>query len=94
MCAFSNWPGHEFSDIDTDFNLKQIILSKRYYFSDICHRDEQLKPFKLSISRESFLYQGWRLYSRIPETLTAIDSVQEFKKKVRIWVKENIPLLM
>ena len=29
-------------------------------------------PFKLSISRESFLYQGWRLYSRIPETLTAM----------------------
>ena len=51
-------------------------------------------PYKLSISRESYLYQACRLYSQIPENLTVVENIPEFKKKVRIWVKENIPIYM
>ena len=51
-------------------------------------------PYKLSISRESYLYQACRLHSQIPESLASVENVQEFKKKVRIWVKQNIPIYM
>ena len=51
-------------------------------------------PYKLSISRESYLYQACRLYSKLPVNLTATTSVPDFKKKTRIWVKQTIPLYM
>ena len=51
-------------------------------------------PYKLSISRDSYLYQASRLYSRIPESLSATETIPEFKKKIRVWVKQNIPLYM
>ena len=50
-------------------------------------------PYKLSISRDSYLYQASRLYSRIPDNLSA-ESIPEFKKKIRVWVKQNISLYM
>ena len=44
----------------------------------------------LSISRESFLYQGPVLYSKLPETLTSIEVMAAFKRSVKPWVQENI----
>ena len=35
-----------------------------------------------------------KVYSKLPETITAIEQVQLFKKKVRIWVKKNISIYM
>ena len=51
-----------------------------------CRRVES----KLSISRASFYY---RLYNQLPASLINIPKVDVFKKSIKRWVKDNIPLL-
>ena len=48
---------------------------------------------KLSISRGSFYYRGSRLYNQLPANLTSIPKLPAFKKSVKQWVRDNIPLL-
>ena len=48
---------------------------------------------KLSISRGIFYYRGSRLYNQLPASLTSIPKVPAFKKSVKQWVRDNIPLL-
>jgi hypothetical protein len=50
--------------------------------------------YNLSISRESFLYQAAKLYSKLPSSTTSVPTIQEFKKKARKWVNKNIPIYM
>ena len=54
-----------------------------------CRRVES----KLSISRASFYYRGSRLYNQLPASLINIPKVDVFKKSIKRWVKDNIPLL-
>ena len=96
MCAFS-----------TICTTQKILLSKKpKYLYDIISRAAQdhgrplrygpysSLPYKLSLSRDSFLYQAIRLQSKIPESLAALENILEFKKKIRIWVKNFIPIYM
>ena len=48
---------------------------------------------KLSISRASFYYRGSRLYNQLPASMTNISKLDVFKKSIKQWVKDNIPLL-
>ena len=50
--------------------------------------------YKLSISRESFLYQASRLYSRLPDEIRTLENQEEFKKKSKAWASSNIPIYM
>ena len=50
--------------------------------------------YKLNISRESFLYQATKLYSRLPENVRSVSEIPEFKLKTRKWVEKNIPIYM
>ena len=50
--------------------------------------------FKLALSRESFLYQASKLYSKLPPDLWATENFDVFKKKSKMWVKANIPIYM
>ena len=96
MCAFS-----------TICTTQKILLSKEpKYLYDIISGAAQdhgrprrygpysSLPYKLSLSRDSFLYQAIRLQSKIPESLAALEDILEFKKKIRIWVKNFIPIYM
>ena len=96
MCAFS-----------TVCMTRKIIISKQpSYLYDILHesmsnndiRRSKLRSnslnYKLSASRESFLFQAVRLYSRLPDDVVRINNIQGFKRKARIWIRENIPIYM
>ena len=48
----------------------------------------------LTLSRESFLYQGPKLYSKLPESLTSIEISSTFRKKLKCWVQQNVPIYM
>ena len=49
--------------------------------------------YKVSISRGSFFYRGSRLFNQLPDSLTKIKKQGVFKKCVKQWVRNNIPLL-
>ena len=49
--------------------------------------------YKLSISRCGFYYRGSRLYNQLPASLINNEKQSVFKRKAKLWVKENIPLL-
>ena len=50
--------------------------------------------YKSSISREGFIYQASKLLSKIPPDLRSTQNIEDFKKKSRLWVKENITIYM
>ena len=49
---------------------------------------------KLSLTRESFLYQASKLLCNIPEVLRNNENVDTFKRESRQWVKANVSIYM
>ena len=56
--------------------------------SSNCRRVE----YNLSLSRSSFLYRGSRLFNMLPPSMVEVPHVRIFKKMVKKWVRNNIPL--
>ena len=96
MCAFytlslakkiiiAREPVHIFQELEKS----QPITSRprRNYSTTNTH-------FNLSISRESFIYQATKLYSKLPTEISTVQEITTFKKKVRKWVELNIPVYM
>ena len=50
--------------------------------------------YKLSISRESFIYQAAKLFYSLPESTQNLENQREFKKRLRLWVDTNISIYM
>ena len=50
--------------------------------------------YKLSISRESFVYQAAKLFYSLPESTQNLENQREFKKRSRLWVDTNISIYM
>ena len=48
--------------------------------------------FKLSLSREGFIYRGATLFNKLDEHIRTEKDIKKFKKRSKIWVKENIPI--
>ena len=49
--------------------------------------------FKLSRSREGYMYRAGKCFSLLPPELKLETKKGVFKKKLRKWVKENIPAI-
>ena len=52
----------------------------------------KIPNYKLSISREGFIFRGGTLYNLLGETLRAEENIVIFKRKLKEWVQENIPI--
>ena len=48
--------------------------------------------YSKSISREGTLYRGKRLWNTLPVNLRTSRSIASFKRGVKSWIKENIPV--
>ena len=46
-----------------------------------------------SISREGTLYRGKILWNSLPVNLRTIGSIASFKRRVKVWIKENISII-
>ena len=51
----------------------------------------QLPDTRSSLLCKSFLYRGGEEYNKLPKELRD-EPLKSFKKQIRIWVKENIPI--
>ena len=51
-------------------------------------------PLKLSICRESFVYQAANLFFSLPDELQTLENPEEFKKKSKAWVENSISIYM
>ena len=49
---------------------------------------------RLSISRESFIYQAIKLYYSLPVSIQNLDNPNQFNKMTRSWIEINIPIYM
>ena len=47
---------------------------------------------RLTISREGFMYRGGLLWNSLPVNLRMIGDTPKFKRDVKTWVKEAIPV--
>ena len=46
----------------------------------------------LTIRKSGFLYRGAKLFNQLPADLKAAQKITQFKKGVKTWVKQNIPV--
>ena len=49
-----------------------------------------LPNYKLSVSKESFLYRSVQLFNRLPEEIQLEENVKLFKRKLFEWIQFNI----
>ena len=64
-------------------NLKNSLVTRsgaKYY----------LPNYKLSVSRESFLYQGIKLFNKLPPDIQKEENMKLFKRETEAWIKSNI----
>ena len=52
----------------------------------------QLEDFKLGIQREGFVHRGGKLYNQLPVELREEQNIKKFKKKAKIWVRDNVTI--
>ena len=48
--------------------------------------------YNLSISRDSLLYRGSKLYNMLPVDIASATNLKEFKKDAKQWVLNNVPV--
>ena len=48
-------------------------------------------PGKSERTGESFCYRGAKLYNKLPLGIQQIKNIDGFKRRLKIWTKENIP---
>ena len=95
MCAHSTLKTtHKILSIKEPVELFQAISNSRLS----ADRPRRIEPsqtdYKLSISRESYLYQTVNLFFSLPENLQAIYKLEEFKKNSKACVASNISIYM
>ena len=47
---------------------------------------------ELTIRKSGFLYRGAKLFNQLPADLKEAQKINQFKKGVKTWVKQNIPV--
>ena len=95
MCAHSTLKTtHKILSTKEPVELFQAISNSRPSADRPRRIESSQTHYKLSISRESYLYQAVKLFFSLPENLQAIDKPEEFKKKSKAWVASNISIYM
>ena len=71
------------------------MFSSKYQIDTRQARSEQIKPTRIStleLSYESFRWRAARMYNDLPIALRQVTSVPKFKKELKKWIIENIPI--
>ena len=48
--------------------------------------------FTLSIARSGFMYRGAQLWNMVPVHIRTCNSISQFKKRIKIWIKSKISI--
>ena len=84
---------------------KSIITKEPHYSSQLLgknptiqrnprlHYNCNMVNYNLSISRESYIYRGCRIYNQLPAELVTKTTLREFRRGAKEWIKKKIPLL-
>ena len=89
--------------INTAHRIIQNKEPTRLYQALLEHKPTAERPrrqefsqsrYKLSISKESFVYQAAKLYYSLPDLIQNLENPKIFKKKARMGVSTNIPIYM
>ena len=72
------------------------LATKIKFKNNICHtrssdRILEVPKYRLSQSKEGFLYRGVLLFNQLDIRIRKIETLEEFKAEVQRWVKTNIP---
>ena len=46
---------------------------------------------KLSLAKRSFKIRGACNWNALPASIRTLDKIGQFKKKVKLWIKQNVP---
>ena len=82
---------------------KIVITGKpKYMFEKMCqeHRYETRRAViygenflaRSALAADSFCYRGTKIYNQLPLNLTETQNMDNFKIKLRKWIKSNVPL--
>ena len=83
------------------FKIKSSHLPEYHYgrlFDEECRlsrtRIDNMRrvDFRLNISRNSFFYQASKLWTALPADIKKDSSKESFKRKLRVWIENNIPV--
>ena len=78
--------------------VKRVKISKEPdYLYRLLSRDSRngrimIQNTALGVAAQSFCYRGASEWNRLPFELRRKDKVETFKKALRIWIVENIPM--
>ena len=91
MCAHSTLKTtHKILSTKEPVELFQAISNSRPSADRPRRYESSQTHYKLSISRESYLYQAVKLFFSLPENWLAIDKPEQFKKISKAWVGSNM----
>ena len=74
--------------------LYELITNHRPAADRPRRHESSQSNHRLSISRESFIYQAIKLYYSLPISIQNLDNPNQFNKMTRSWIATNIPIYM
>ena len=74
------------------YHYERLFPSERPPTISAASLPVQRAEFRLSQARSSFFYQSSRLWTALPQQIRQSTNKYQFKKKSKVWVKENIPV--
>ena len=72
--------------------LYELITNHRPAADRPRRHESSQSNHRLSISRESFIYQAIKLYYSLPVSIQNLDNPNQFNKMTRSWIEINIPI--
>ena len=85
---------HQIKNTGTPRNLFDLY-DYSYEYNTRQASSKALKPIgtpKLELTRMSYRWRASKVFNQIPASLTSIEDIKIFKREVRSWIIENIPI--
>ena len=74
-------------------NLYQKLIQSKSSSDQLRNQAVFHPRYNLATSRQSFMYQGQKLFNLLPDSIISSQNILTFKRKVKGWIKLNIPAL-
>ena len=74
------------------YHLSRFLSTQREQHIGTRSRETPRIDFKLSISRCSFFYRSSVLFSCLPTDLLKVEKLENFKRRLKEWVRRNISI--
>ena len=74
------------------FNQEPAYLAAKF-LRNLRRSNKLILPnYRLSLSRDGFFYRSCALFNNLPADLQFDVPPKEFKSKVKLWIRENVPV--